>query len=185
VTLSRTIARSLAALLALSALVVPRAARADVASWMYAGVGPGFLENSGERRPWSLQIDSGFGSHPSTVVVGGLFRLHTYFEQGSDLALLVRGASRGFVQGEWGFALDAGGYQRFWGEGSSGGLASLALGGLWGVTLSGSAGMGTNDHRFMSLTLGIDFARLTVHRLSGTNWFPNPFATDEQGRGAR
>jgi hypothetical protein len=101
------------------------------------------------------------------------------------LALLVRGATGGFVQGRWGFAIDAGGYERFWEEGSQGGLAALALGAPWGVTLSASGGIGTNDHRFASVTLGLDFARLTVYRSSGTNWFMNPFVTDERGRGAR
>jgi hypothetical protein len=107
------------------------------------------------------------------------------FGEGTDLALLFRGATRGFVQGGFGFAIDAGGYERFWGQKSAGGLGSLVLGAPWGVTLSASAGMGTHDTRFATLTLGLDFARLTVYRTSGTNWFPNPHATDEQGRGPR
>jgi hypothetical protein len=89
------------------------------------------------------------------------------------------------VQGQWGFALDLGGYERFWGAGSEGALGSLSLGAPWGLVLSTSAGLGTSDTRFASVTLGVDFARLTVYRLSGTSWFPNPFATDEHGRGSR
>ena len=38
------------------------------------------------------------------------------------------GATGGFVQGGWGLAIDAGGYQRFLGEGSQGGLGALVLG---------------------------------------------------------
>jgi hypothetical protein len=118
-------------------------------------------------------------------VAGGLFRVQPYFGEGTDLALLMRVATGGFVQGGFGVALDAGGYQRWWGEESSGGLGSVVLGAPWGITLSASAGVGTNDTRFASLTLGLDFARLTVYRTSGTNWFLNPHATDANGRGPR
>jgi hypothetical protein len=114
-----------------------------------------------------------------------MFRVQPYFGEGSDLALLFRGATRGFVQGDLGVAIDAGGYERFWGEQSQGGLASIVLGGPWGMTLSATGGLGTHNHRFASLTLGLDFARLTVYRLSGRSMFLNPFATDEKGRGPR
>jgi hypothetical protein len=32
---------------------------------------------------------------------------------------------------------------------------------------------GTNDVQGFLGTIGIDFARLTVHRTSGQNWWPN------------
>jgi hypothetical protein len=158
-------------------------ARADVSSWVYAGFGPASFE--GDKLRYTLQLETGLGTPPSTIVAGGLFRVQPYFGLGTDLALLGRVATSGFQQGGFGLALDAGGYQRFWGEGSSGGLGSLVLGAPWGITLSASAGTGTNDARFASLTLGLDFARLTVYRTSGTSWFPNPHATDERGRGPR
>ncbi len=160
-------------------------ARADVSSWVYAGFGPAFLNGDDERQRWSLQLETGIGSAPGAFVLGGMFRAQPIFGLGTDLALLARGATRGFVQGDFGLALDAGGYQRFWGEGSSGGLASLVLGAPWGVTASISGGMGTNDTRFATFTLGLDFARLTVYRTSGHSWFKNPYATDERGRGPR
>ena len=50
------------------------------------------------------------------------------------------------------------------------------LGAPWGITLSLGGGLGTNDARQYGATLGVDFARLTVYRLSGENWFPNPRA---------
>jgi hypothetical protein len=159
-------------------------ARADVSSWVYAGFGPASLEHEDKPR-YTLQLETGIGTPPSTIVAGGLFRVQPYFGLGTDLALLARVATYGFQQGGFGVALDAGGYQRFWGEGSSGGLGSLVLGVPWGITLSASAGTGTNDARFASLTLGFDFARLTVYRTNGTNWFLNPHATDERGRGPR
>lgn len=169
--------------LALCALLFAPAARADVSSWIYTGLGPGFLDGPDERTRTSLQIETGFGSPPASLVFGGLFRMHTFFNEGSDLALLVRGATRGFVQGGFGLALDAGAYERFWGQHSAGGLASLGLGAPWGVTLSATYGMGTHEQRFAAVTLGIDFARLTVYRTTGTSWFVNPFVTDERGRG--
>jgi hypothetical protein len=98
---------------------------------------------------------------------------------------MARGATRGFVQGGFGLALDVGGYERLWGQKSSGGIAALSLGAPWGLTLSATGGMGTHDTRFASVTLGIDFARLTIYRTTGTRWFMNPFATDERGRGPR
>ena len=159
-------------------------ARADVSSWVYAGFGPAWLDGN-ERDRYTLQLETGLGTPPGSVVFGGLFRVQPIFGEGTDLALLFRGATRGFVQGGFGFAIDAGGYERFWGQKSAGGLGSLVLGAPWGVTLSASAGMGTHDTRFATLTLGLDFARLTVYRTNGTNWFPNPHATDEQGRGPR
>lgn len=132
-----------------------------------------------------MQLEGGFGTPPSSFVVGGLFRAQSYFKEGTDLALLLRGATGGFVQGGWGLAVDVGPYQRFWGHGSQGGLAALVLGAPWGITLSAGGGMGTNDQRFASATLGLDFARLTVYRSSGTRWFMNPYVTDEKGRGPR
>jgi len=174
--------------LVLGALTVSIAApaRADVSSWMYVGAGPAFLDRGGaEDQPFTLQLETGLGTPPAALVFGGLLRIQPYFGQGTDLALLARGATRGFVQGGWGLALDVGGYERFWGETSEGGVASLGVGMPWGVTLSATGGLGTNEHRFASVTLGIDFARLTVYRTHGTNWFMNPYATDERGRGPR
>jgi hypothetical protein len=174
--------------LALAVLATSQAfspsARADVSSWVYAGFGPASFEG-GERQRYTLQLETGLGTPPAAIVAGGLFRVQPYFGEGTDLALLARVATRGFVQGGFGVALDAGGYERFWGEGSQGGLGSLVLGVPWGINLSASAGIGTNDARFASITLGLDFARLTVYRTSGTNWFLNPHATDERGRGPR
>lgn len=168
-----------------AAVFAPRAAHADVSSWVYAGVGPGFLDRDEDPTRLLLDLEIGVGSSPSAVVVGGLFRTQTYFSDGTDLALLARVASRGFVQGGWGLALDAGGYQRFWGIDSTGGTASLVLGAPWGISLHVNGGIGSNDQRFAGLTFGIDFARLTVYRTAGTQWFMNPFATDEKGRGPR
>jgi hypothetical protein len=153
------------------------AARADVSSWAYVGSGVSSLEQRGlERRlDPSIALETGLGTPPSnTIVVGGLFKLLAQLGDGADVGLSLRLATRGFVTGRFGLALDAGPYQRFWGDGSTGGQAALVLGAPWGITLSVGGGVGSNDARQLGATLGLDFARLTVYRLSGENWFPNP-----------
>lgn len=167
-------------------LAVSEGARADVSSWAYVGFGPAVVEQDGEQDElWTLDMSVGLGSSPGPFVLGGLFRVQPYFGEGTDLALLVRGATRGFVQGGFGLAVDAGGYQRLWNGDSTGGMAALVLGAPWGITLNATGGIGTNDVRFAGVTLGVDFARLTIYRTHGTNWFLNPFVTDEHGRGPR
>jgi hypothetical protein len=123
----------------------------------------------------TLAIETGIGTAPRhPLVVGGMFKLQALFGNGADLGLSLRLATRSFVTGKFGLALDAGPYQRFWGEGSTGGQASVVLGAPWGITLSVGGGMGSNEARQFGATLGVDFARLTVYRLAGENWFPNP-----------
>ena len=160
-----------------AALAFAGRAHADVSSWAYVGSGVSSLkqQNLALKTDPTLAIETGIGTTPTRpLVVGGMFKLQALFGDGADLGLSLRLASRGFVTGRFGLALDAGPYQRFWGAGSSGGQASLVLGAPWGITLSVGGGMGTNDARQYGATLGVDFARLTVYRLSGLNWFPNP-----------
>jgi hypothetical protein len=158
---------------------------ADVSSWVFAGVGPSLQRDSADidRKQATLQLESGLGSPPDWPVgVGGLLRFQTHFTEGTDLALLTRFATRSFTAGGWGPALDVGGYQRFWGVGSSGGVGSLVLGAPWGITLSLSGFYGTNQTRGATLAIGLDFARLTVHRKTGLDWFPSPGPEQVSGR---
>jgi len=162
---------------ALLALAHAAPARADVSSWAYVGSGASQLEQRGLERKIdpTLSIETGFGTSPHrSLIFGGMFKLLALFGDGADLGISARLASRGFVTGGFGLALDAGPYRRFWGEGSTGGQAALVLGAPWGITLSLGGGYGTNDARQIGASLGFDFARLTVYRLSGENWFPNP-----------
>jgi hypothetical protein len=163
--------------LAAAVLGVAVPARADVSSWASVMAGPTLLDDGLDKRSVpSLQLETGIGLPPTSfVVVGGLFHLETHFGQGTDLGLLGRLATRGFVLGDWGAALDLGGYERFWGRGSEGGLGKLVLGAPWGLQLGVGGGYGTKDARHMSVMLGIDFARLTIFRTSGEDWFPNPY----------
>ncbi|HEY6077792.1 MAG TPA: hypothetical protein VIW29_03270 [Polyangiaceae bacterium] len=164
-------------LCSLSLLVCSQHARADVASWIYVGGGATALEQDEleARVAPTLAIEAGMGT-PATraLSVGGMFKVLTLFGEGADLGISLRVATRSFVTGGFGLALDAGPYQRFWGEGSTGGQAALVLGAPWGITLSIGGGYGTNNAKQLGATLGLDFARLTVHRLAGENWFPNP-----------
>jgi hypothetical protein len=152
-------------------------ARADVSSWAYVGGGASAFKQEGFELKLdpTLNIETGIGTAPShPIVVGGMFKFQTFFGDGTDLAVALRVASQGFATGRFGLALDAGPYARLWGEGSSGGQAALVLGGPWGLTLSLGGGIGNNEARHFGASLGLDFARLTVYRLSGENWFPNP-----------
>jgi hypothetical protein len=161
----------------LAALACAGRAHADVSSWVYVGGGLSSLkqQNLELKVDPSLAIETGIGTAPThPLVVGGMFKLQALFGNGADLGVALRLATRSFVTGNFGLALDAGPYQRFWGEGSTGGQASLVLGAPWGITLSLGGGIGTNDARQFGATLGVDFARLTVYRLAGENWFPNP-----------
>ena len=155
-----------------------RRAQADVSSWVFVGGGASHLQQAelSARTVPSMRIHFGVGSDPShPFVVGGLFSLEPHFGYGSDLSLSVRGATRGYVNGDFGIALDLGPYERFWGEHSVGGAGTFWLGAPWGIALGAGASLGSHEARSVSLILGVDFARLTVYRTSGTSWFMNPF----------
>ncbi|HEY2408066.1 MAG TPA: hypothetical protein VGI10_18795 [Polyangiaceae bacterium] len=158
-----------------------RPARADASAWVFTGGGAAFLkQHSLSLNPGAtMLLETGIGTSSSNnVIVGGSFQLQSFFSHGSDLALLARLATRGYVTGGFGMALDAGPYRRFWGETSTGGVANLFLGAPWGITLGASSNWGSNDARGISAVIGLDFARLTVFRNTGTNWLPNPFPAD-------
>jgi hypothetical protein len=159
-------------------LFTARGARADVSSWVFVGGGISRLQQDtlpAAYKP-AMRLQIGLGTPPSNpVVFGGLFSLEPNFGYGSDLGLLFRSATRGYVNGNFGLALDLGPYERFWGEQSVGGEGTLWLGAPWGVALGVNASVGSHEARGFSAILGVDFARLTVYRNSGTNWFPNPF----------
>ncbi len=155
-----------------------RTAYADVSSWAFVGGGASQLQQQAlsSRTVGAMRVQFGLGTDPShPLVLGGLFSLEPNFGYGSDLALFVRGATRGYVNGGFGLALDAGPYERFWGQRSVGGASMLWLGAPWGVSLGLGGSLGSHEASGLSAILGIDFARLTVYRNTGTSWFPNPF----------
>lgn len=135
--------------------------------------------------PALMQLDLGMGTSPvNPFVFGGLFRNSTYFGEGTDLSLLSRGATRGFAQGRYGLALDLGATQRFWGVNTTELAVSLNAGAPWGITLGLNGGF-SGESQSLGVVLGIDWARLTVHRRSGGSLWPNyplPLAGDDLAR---
>lgn len=180
----RSSARLVVAFLGLSAALVTAPARADVSSWLFTGGGASVVDRSGSRTTvGAMQIDAGMGSSPSNLfAAGGLARLHTYFNQGSDLALLLRTATSGYVRGSFGLALDLGGYYRFWGDEKPGFAGGLSFGAPWGITMNLDAALGPEQFRTYAVVLGVDLARLTVHRSTGLDWWSNPYPSPRSDR---
>jgi hypothetical protein len=168
----------LAAPLVLFAAFHVTEARADVTSWFYAGGGAGRQshDQGPSDHPALMQLEMGVGSPPhGPVTVGGLLKTFTYFGQGTDLALVTRGATGGFVRGGFGLALDAGAYQRWWGaEDSTGFMGSLVLGAPFGLQIAATTEQGSHV-KFYGATIGVDFLRLTVYRTALSSFWPNPF----------
>jgi hypothetical protein len=170
-----------------SLLLLPlaaRTARADVSSWLFLGAGPSGLYRSGASASYaaSMQLDAGMGSTPKApIAVGGLARVQTRFGDGTDAGLFVRTATGGFVRGNWGGALDLGGFGRFWGKTSPGYAGSVSLGGPWGLTVGLDAAHATSGGSTFAAVLGIDLARMSVYRTTGLDWLPNPFPSPRPG----
>jgi hypothetical protein len=173
-----------AALFGLAAASFSLSARADASSWFSIAGGAGAWTEGGTRQfPGALQLELGMGSSPArAVVVGGVAKSLSYFGKGTDLAFTLRGASGGFARGGFGFAIDAGAYQRWWGEDSSGFFGALVLGGPLGLQLTAMTEQGTNDVRAYAATLGIDFLRLTVYRNATGGYWPNPLLAPIEAR---
>jgi hypothetical protein len=179
----RKIQFSLAACAGLLLLSTTRSAHADVSAWVFTGGGIGYLKQHAlSINPGGvMMLEAGMGtSQQDPLILGGSLQLSPFFGHGSDLALLARLATRGYINGGFGLALEVGPYERFWGEGSAGGVSNLFLGAPWGITLGASGSYGSNDARGVSLLLGLDFMRLTVFRSTGTSWLPNPFPANRE-----
>jgi hypothetical protein len=126
---------------------------------------------------------SGMGTSPANaVVIGGVAKTFSYFGYGTDIAFTLRAATGGFARGGFGFALDAGAYQRWWGTDSSGFLGALVIGGPLGLQMTAMTEQGTNEVQVYAVTLGIDFLRLTVYRDSSGGYWPNPMRAPIEAR---
>jgi hypothetical protein len=171
-------------LLGLLASSLSRPANADASSWFSLAGGAGALLEGGTRSyPGALQIELGLGSSPaSPIVVGGVVKSFSYFGSGTDLALTLRTATGGFARGDFGFALDAGAYQRWWGVNSTGFFGAVVVGLPYGLQLTAMTEQGTNDRQAYAGTFGIDFLRLTVYRGTTGGYWPNPMIDPVQAR---
>lgn len=191
-------ARVLLALgLSLTSLTMVSKARADTSAWMFIGGGalgsrlaeppPGtpppttmpvykppcdlgkFCANG------ALTFDMGVGTTPDgPVIIGGLFRVQPLIGAGTDLAILARVATHGFQAGDFGLALDAGGFARFWGEKSAGFMGEVTLGAPLGFQLSIEAMVGTEKALGFGAVAGIDLLRLTLYRQTMLDHWQNP-----------
>lgn len=162
-------------------------ARAEASAWAFVGggalawkQGDASTMTTGNTGAFAgngtMIIEAGAGTSPDgKAIFGGLFRLQPIFGHGTDLSLLVRGCSHGFQAGDWGFAVDAGGYLRTWGPQIGGGFAGgVSLGMPLGFTVSLQTEIGTNKAVSLGAVAGIDLLRLTVYRETLKNWWQNP-----------
>jgi hypothetical protein len=167
----------------LASIGAPREASAQASSWLYVGGGAGRVERDETESLTLIHLDTGLGtSSRRPIVVGGLFRVQGYLGGGADLGVVARLCTSGFAQGGFGAGLDAGVIQRWWGSDSTAFVGNLVLGAPWGVTLVGGASLGSGDQRTYFASLGIDLARLTVHRHTGLDWFANPMRSPSEER---
>jgi hypothetical protein len=175
----RTIKASVLALLLWACVVSStRLAGADVSSWLNIAAGPSQVRSFelDQRFIPTLHLGTGMGTDPSRAwVVGGMFRVETFFGKGTDLLLLMRFANHGYVNGDWGFAVDLGPAARFWGPDSYGGAAVATVGAPWGLEAGLNMNLGTEHLRSFGCFVGIDLARLTVYRRTGSTWWKNTF----------
>ena len=161
------------------------AARADTSAWMFVGGGVVGNQMNGEdmSSSGSMSFDIGVGTSPDgRFILGGLFKIVPVFGSGTDFALTLRGATRGFQAGDFGFAVDAGGYARYWDGGSVGGTGALVFGAPLGLQLSLQGLVGTNDTRGFGAIAGIDFLRLTTQRQTLLDFWPNPSPSQQVPR---
>ncbi|NRA32899.1 MAG: hypothetical protein HRU17_06115 [Polyangiaceae bacterium] len=148
----------------------------DSTSWVFVGGGlSSFRDSDVTVDQESLLIDAGIGSSGRRrFVFGAGYRFQTHFDQGTDMMLVARTATQGYALGDWGAAVDLGGYWRLWDDNDPlGYTGSLSLGAPWGMTAQLGFTFAPDETPGYSAVLGIDFARLTVYRRSGLSWFSN------------
>lgn len=164
-------------------------AHADTSAWVSANGGTAVysMDGSDVVVRGTMAFDAGVGTSPTApFLFGGLFRLAPILPEGVDAMFLARGATGGFQTGDFGVALDLGGYIRSFGPDSpSGGFAgSLVLGAPLGFQLTLTGQVGTAATYGGSATLGLDLLRLTVYRQTLTDWWPNPSSPGDATRAA-
>lgn len=177
--------RLLSASALLVGLVVAVPARADVSSWLSVSAGAASVrqtEGLERETPATLDLLAGMGTSPARALAAGfVLRTQTHFGLGTDLSAGLRGATQGFVNGEWGLALDVGPYLRNWGTESSGYWADVVLGVPWALQLTVGGSTGSDGAQGLFASFGVDLARFTVYRRSGQSWHPNPLPAYRPG----
>lgn len=154
----------------------PSSAQAEVTSWLSIGGGASRVELAGGSSPLRFQLPTniGVGLQPSLpIIVGVGVKLHPYFGEGVDYGAYLRAATQGYALGGFGVALDGGGYLRSFDNEASGLMGILNLGIPWGGVISLNYSRSSEGQQTIGATVGIDFLRLTVYRLSGEQQWPN------------
>jgi hypothetical protein len=190
-----SLALSIGASLAVIAAAAP--ARADTSAWVFVGGGVlGWKSNAPAAGSTAttftslapsatMTIDAGVGTSPDARFIGGgLFRVQPIFGSGADLALLARLCSHGFQAGDWGFAIDAGGFARPWGVQSIGFSGDVSLGMPLGFTLTAQTEVGTAGVLAFGVVAGLDLLRLTIYRQTLLKWWQNPSPAYEPKKAA-
>lgn len=163
-----------------AALAFPAVANAEPSAWVSVNGGAAGLQQTGGDFHFRgmMSFDAGIGSSPlNKFIVGAIFRVTPMIEEGTDLSLSLRGATRGFQVGDWGIAVDVGPYLRTWGVGSVpnvGFVGGVVAGGPVGLQLSVFGHYGMEESAGVNFTFGIDLLRLTVFRESFLDYWPNP-----------
>ncbi len=184
----RKLPASLAIAAATSVLAIAAPALADASAWVF--VGGGALGWTQAESPvytpsGTMVIDVGAGTDPrARFIFGGLFRIQPIIQQGTDLSLLARFCNRGFQAGDWGFAVDAGGFVRTWGVLTAGFSGSVSLGLPLGFQLTGLTEIGADRAYSFGVVAGIDVLRLTLYRQVLRNWWNNPSPDWEKSKTA-
>lgn len=174
--------RKLPALLAvacsLAAVATASPALADASSWVFVGGGAMGWKQSEYltyNPAGTMVVDVGAGTSPdASIILGGLFRFQPILPGGVDIALLARFCTHGFQAGDWGIAIDAGGFARPWGYLSYGGTGSISLGMPLGFTLMIQGEAGIDKALSFGAVAGIDLLRLTLYRQTLLKWWQNP-----------
>jgi len=192
--------RTLPALVAATAAAtfLTSTAHAEPSAWLSGGAGLAIqqrattLDASGvalpsgeagtETRP-AMSFALGVGTTPAArFVVGGVFRVTTFFAQGTDVSIGPRFATGGFARGDFGLALDLGVAFRTYKDGIYGRVPVQAVV-LFGVPFGLQAGLGVqafsldggNQTAGAFAMIELDVLRLTVLRQgSSTRFWENP-----------
>jgi hypothetical protein len=170
--LRRAAVRCFAACLASSGV-----ASADVSSFIFVGGGASVVHSEETKAFGALSVDAGLATPASAdnwLVWGGVFHGTGHFGYGLDLGGALRIATSSYARGLWGLGLDVGPEYHFGTDAGVRGAGRLLLGAPWGVSASLGGHLGPDGVSAGIFTVGIDFARLTVHRESGLSWLPNP-----------
>lgn len=162
------------ALLAVAVFSFSSDAKADNSPWLGIQGGVGWLSTPqiSARTEFTALMDLGMGTDPSHPYFWGFGGKMVYFaEIGPDITPYMRVGSSSFAKGELGWAVDVGGYMRWWetpeNRLNTGFDISASLGLPYAITFTGNAKIGLDSQFAMYFGAGIDLLRLTVHSNEG------------------